>query len=617
MKHMTQRRNAIWLAVALALCLLSAIGSSLIQTAGGHVTVKDMLWETSSGESLSALLFKPDSATDENKAPAIVVSHGWWNNREMQDANYVELARRGYVVVSIDMYGHGNSDPLANADIPVNGTGMYDAVKLVADLPYVDTGRIGIEGHSNGARAANYSVLADNAADTQLISSVLLVDNEAFYKDADGAYTNIYGSRDVGLVADQYDEFFFRSYDAEGDAITKPRDFVTTPNAQSFLNFGADPSKGGTQERAAGQFYTDDVDGTEADRILYTPAQTHPWGPFSKQTTTDVIDYFDHTLSAPNPIASGSQVWQWKEAFNAVGLVGFGIFLVAFARALLFTRAFAGLRRTEEEPARPLARKGLVWFWATMVVSAVVSGVTYVALSQNDDIGALAFNSVPSMFPQGAVFFIALWAAINGGAALLIMLISYFAIGRKAGVDLRAGGMLPGWKKFFQAVLLGLVVVVAAFGIVAVVNYFFTSDFRIWVLAIKWFTPDKVPLALLVLPFFLLYFFANSIAVNVFNRFTLGGREWINTAVLALFNALAPIVLVVVQYWTFFASGELVPGFGGIFSIWLFPVIVILAVAAVVSRKLYRVTNNPYLGGFIMAATVSLVSVTNTLTVVS
>jgi hypothetical protein len=35
----------------------------------------------------------------------------------------------------------------------------------------------------------------------------------------------------------------------------------------------------------------------------------------------------------------------------------------------------------------------------------------------------------------------------------------------------------------------------------------------------------------------------------------------------------------------------------------------------VLSRKLYRVTGNPYVGGFISAAVVTLVSVTNTLTV--
>ena len=74
-------------------------------------------------------------------------------------------------------------------------------------------------------------------------------------------------------------------------------------------------------------------------------------------------------------------------------------------------------------------------------------------------------------------------------------------------------------------------------------------------------------------------------------------------------------MLVVVQYVTFFVSGYTIDGFGGIFSIWLFPVIVILAVSAVISRKIYRATNNPYIGGFINAAVVTIISVTNTLTV--
>ena len=38
-------------------------------------------------------------------------------------------------------------------------------------------------------------------------------------------------------------------------------------------------------------------------------------------------------------------------------------------------------------------------------------------------------------------------------------------------------------------------------------------------------------------PFFLVYFVANSVAINVFNRFTLRGKEWLNTAVLALVTA--------------------------------------------------------------------------------
>ena len=605
------RRNSFWLALSLVLMVVSSIVASAVQTSGYTVTVKDMSWETASGESMSALLYKPNGVSADNKAPAIVVSHGWWNNKEMQDANYVELARRGYVVVSIDMYGHGDSDYLTASDLTLGGTGMYDAVKLVADLPYVDQDKIGVSGHSNGARAANFSVALDNAADEQLIDAVFLVDNDPVYRDAanDNAYFDLYGDRDTGLVADQYDEFFFRSYSAEGVPLTSPRDYIGTDNAQSFLNRGVDPATDG-EKRDANTIYDDN--GTI--RVVYTPAQTHPWGTISKQTVSDQLDFWQEAFGAPQQIESGTQIWQVKELFTALGLVGFMIFLLAFARALLTTRAFAGLK-VDMPVAVANTRKGLGWFWGAMVVSALFSGVSYVLLSQASWMGGIAFNAVPSIFTQGAVFFIAFWAAINGVAAIVIMAVSYLLFGRRNGVRVNELGLLPGWRKFWQGIGLGLVTVVAAFSIVFFFSWLLHTDFRFWVVAVKDFGADKLWIALLYLPFFLVYFMANSVAINVFNRFTLRGREWLNTLVLAVVNALAPLVLVVVQYVTFFVTGEPIPGFGGIFSIWLFPVILILAATAVLSRKIYRATGNPYIGGFINAAVVTIISVTNTLTV--
>jgi len=609
MKPTLIRRNGFWLALSLVLMVLSSIVSSAVQTSGYAVSVKDMTWETASGQSMSALLYKPDGVSVDDKAPAIVVSHGWWNNKEMQDANYVELARRGYVVVSIDMYGHGDSDYLPATDLELGGTGMYDAVKLVADLPYVDPDEIGVSGHSNGARAANFSVALDNEADEQLIDAVFLVDNDPVYVDADGAYANVYGDRDTGLVADQYDEFFFRSYDADGVAVTAPRDYIDTPNAQSFLNHGVDPATGG-EAREADTLYDDDG----SIRVVYTPAQTHPWGTISKQTVSDQLAFWQEAFGAPQAMSPGSQIWQFKEAATALGLVGFMIFLLAFARSLLTTRAFAELR-ADAVPAAPSTRTGLGWFWGGMIVSAVFSGVSYVALSQAPWINSIAFNAAPTPFTQGATFFIAFWAAVNGVAAIMVMLVSYLLFGRRNGVDVRELGLLPGGRKLLKSVGLAAVTVAAAFGLVFLSDWLLHTDYRFWVIAVKDFEPDKLWVALLYLPFFLVYFVANSVAVNVFNRFTFRGREWVNTAVLALVNASAPIVLVVAQYVTFFITGETIPGLGGIFTIWLFPVIVILAATAVLSRKLYRVTGNPYVGGFISAAVVTLVSVTNTLTV--
>ena len=609
-------RHRAWLVVSLVLILLSAVGASAVQTSGGDVEIKDMSWETSSGRDLSALLFKPDTASEGAPAPAIVVSHGWWNNREMQDANYVELARRGFVVISIDMYGHGNSSPLPNGDFATGGTGMYDAVKLVADLPYVDTDKIGVSGHSNGARAANYSVGLDNASETALISSVFLVDNEAVYKDKDNGdnYFNFYGNRDVGLVADKYDEFFFRTYNAEGEAKTAPRDFLTTANARSFLNFGEEPSTLAGDPQV-GHYYTRVIDDKESKRVIYTPSETHPWGTISKTTVASQLDFFEDVFGAPSPLASGNQVWQVKEGFTALGLVGFGIFLVSVTGVALASPRFAASRQPPAPAVRASKRESL-WFWGGLAASVVFSGLSYVILSKSETVSGIALNSTPSVFTQGAVYFIGLWAAINGIFTLLILSLAYLAGGRKDGFDLRSSGVLPGIRRFVNGLVLSILVVSLSLMLLFIVDYIFKTDFRWWVVAVKAFDSDMLPLVFLYLPFFLIYYVANSISINSFSRYALFGRDWINTAVLALANSFAPIVLVIVQYATFASTGELVPGFGGIFSIWLIPVIAILFVAAVISRKIYMATGNPYIGGVINALLVTVISVTNTLTVI-
>ena len=130
-----QKSASFWVAIALILCLISSLGASMVQTGGGAIKYHDITMVTDSGHELDALLLVPKNATRENPAPAIVTSHGWYNNREMQDLNYVEYARRGYVVISISMYGHGDSEVIPDGtwwDAENNANGLYDAVKYIA-----------------------------------------------------------------------------------------------------------------------------------------------------------------------------------------------------------------------------------------------------------------------------------------------------------------------------------------------------------------------------------------------------------------------------------------------------------------------------------------------------
>lgn len=605
-----EKSPKFWLTLALVLCVVSMLGASFVQTNGGAVTVKDLRWETPSGKLMSALLFVPNNATVKTPAPAIIASHGWYNNREMQDMNFVEYARRGYVVMSIDMYGHGNSDVLTGSPA-TRATGMTDAVELVASLPYVDQTKIGVTGHSNGARAANYAVDDDNLKSKPLIHAVLMVANDPTYKDANNAYYNKYGNRDLGVVAAQFDEFFFRLKQADG-SMSAPGAYINQPTAQSVLNFGVDPAKV-TEKRVNTTIYQQPINNTQAIRAIFTPYEIHPWNTISSNVMSFSVDFFQKALGAPNPIPGDNQVWQWKEFFNVIGLVGFAMFVLAFAKVLLDTSYFSTLKVGTAVVAQPAPTgNARVWFWVSLVIAAFVSGFSYLYLPAL--VNTPGFR--PVFFLQSPTFFIGVWAVVNGLFALVLMLIGWFFFGAKS-VSLTDRGVTLSLSNLWKTILLSLAVVASSFAIVFISDFIFKVDFRWWVIPVKAFTPDKFGIILMYLPFFLVFYVLHSVAVNSFN-FVNQGKEWVNVAVLALFTDLGALVYVVVQYGTFFTTGKswtevMNPPISNIYGIWLFPILVFFPLAVILDRSLFKVTKNPYLGGIIFALIMTIIACTNTL----
>ena len=216
---------------------------------------------------MSAYLLIPKTATPDNPAPAIVTSHGYLNTKEMADANYVELARRGFVVLSIDQPDHGDSEVTPDFFI-LAPDGVYQGVLALSRMPFVDSSRIGVTGHSMGSWSVNAAVQADNLNETPLIASVLIHCNDPLYQDDYGGYANPYGSRDVAVISAVYDEFFGTSVDADGETLYSPY-FMQSATAQAFLNFGRDPAQ--SELRREFTEYREDVDGKETLRIIYRP----------------------------------------------------------------------------------------------------------------------------------------------------------------------------------------------------------------------------------------------------------------------------------------------------------------------------------------------------------
>src|SRR5699024_3972285 len=94
-------RSITLVILSLVLILVSCIGASWIQTDFGKITITDTRIPMPSGETLRVLIHKPASATPENPAPCVIVSHGYHATLETQDITSIELARRGYVVFNM------------------------------------------------------------------------------------------------------------------------------------------------------------------------------------------------------------------------------------------------------------------------------------------------------------------------------------------------------------------------------------------------------------------------------------------------------------------------------------------------------------------------------------
>ena len=92
-----------WLGLVggLAVILTGALLAWLVQTAGG-VSVRDVRFAGDRGTTLAALVYMPASASAEHPAPAVLLSHGYINTREMQSAFAIELAALKAVCAQLD-----------------------------------------------------------------------------------------------------------------------------------------------------------------------------------------------------------------------------------------------------------------------------------------------------------------------------------------------------------------------------------------------------------------------------------------------------------------------------------------------------------------------------------
>ncbi len=187
MDQMTKNTGKVRVsAIVLVVCLLAMIVSSVIgqqiQTSGGSVRTEEITFTTDVGATSHAKLYIPETATAENPAPAVLLCHGYTASLDAMEPNAIELSRRGYVVMALDMYGHGESTlpPDGYSQVEMGSVenyapdlGSYSALQEFAKYDFVDLTKIGMLGHSMGTAAIQEGAYLAYAKWTNIYNAAL------------------------------------------------------------------------------------------------------------------------------------------------------------------------------------------------------------------------------------------------------------------------------------------------------------------------------------------------------------------------------------------------------------------------------------------------------------
>lgn len=644
----------IILGAALALILLSSFCASMIQSDAFRVSVTDLRDESFNGKVktnfgegpevsvrgtvASGILFVPKDASATHKLPAVVLTHGYLNNRELQLQNAIELARRGFVVLTIDRGGHGNNEISSATSAMMNTSGMYEAVKYLALQDYVDLTKIGISGHSMGGYTTMSTLMSDiyneenhkSGTGLGLVSAGLMQGWSTFVMAGPGV--------SVGMLKAMDDEFFFTSTLADGTPSIS-RQFLQSKAAAKFVGVtgygetadAIDIKNGGIYIGGSLVSVAGGQAASGAFRVVYEADEIHPLNHFSVESAGYVTNFFYTAFGTPNGheyIAEGRQTWVVKELFSTLGLVGFFGLVLPLVDLLLSVPFFAGLKKKEvaegevgeELPELKGIRKH-VSFWVCAVIITLFSGfsIQWVSSGWLSGFQTLLFSQ-NTYFPQDTTGTVATWAVVCGLFSLLVIgincLVNYI-INRVKGIEgadehpLRTARIEGGFGSFIKTLLLAAVVITTMYVVVFINWAIWKVDFRFWTLDVKVFEVEvMLPTMLRYALVFFVFYFINSILNQTYSFKNL--PEWATIAINAVFNVFGIVLAMAIQYGTFRSTGVLWQGDMALTYIVLFPIVPVLIIATILSRRLYKRTGNAWLGALINTLLFTIITVANT-----
>lgn len=471
-------------------------------------------------------LYVPKTATEENKAPAVLCLHGYQNDHETNAAYALEMARRGVVALSIDEYGHGATDagmiergytnhklsccygydefgktyvqigmqtrykvmmnfsnlsffrdyyskstdfetkaPLTDAPMVRDSSmGGSAAYAYLSTLPFVDNTKMGVTGHSMGTWAA-WTVSAAYSGTAIEPRATILQCGELFKTIRDDEGRLAYDRDEDGKADIHWNNVLLLS--AKYDEFNYFRDYMKTPiNNDTIKDEIRCNFLNVTPEEAEFNktFHEDFKAGTSVrNEYIIT---NHRLTTHDTHAVKSAIEWFSNSLEIAPAISSTNQIYMLKEIMNLVAMLSGIASIVALIMCLkpikFFSVVFAGTPSREGR-----VKTGWKW-WKGALLTIALSGLTYPFMTQ---LGHGLFPLPEKMFKMTIGNGFWTWYLLLVVIMLLFTLIPWFKNKRKGTLtttfaDLGFARDDEAHKHKFDWALLGKSALVALIGVV-------------------------------------------------------------------------------------------------------------------------------------------------------
>lgn len=634
-------KSGLWTLILVAIIFLSSLFASLIQSNWGTVRVETVSFAARDNQTVVYDLYVPNTATEDDKAPLILIIPGFQRSRETQSHLAIEFSRRGYVVINIDPYSQGDSSSSqgvqGSAIATVEGYGSFDLIDYVYDhpevYPFIDKTRIGVTGHSAGGNAAYQAAVhfGQEAVNNGGVSKVHSVYVSGYVISINTSIA--YSKSNMGMDYALYDEGAFRNAEnTSAPAGYNKADMTWAVESHTFVNSGLAkaglPTIPNETQIEIGKIYGNP--NLKNMRQVFNTPVIHAFQPYNTSANTSMIDFFEVAMNYYNDEISSSQmVWVYKEIFTTLSLIAS---LAMIVPVVMLLYRIPWFKKSKQEPIINTKKRSwgsLINYVVVFLLTATFAAVTYLPSAK---LTLVLFPKASAsqntwFFPQRMNNAVMVWAVLSGLFAIIVFLISQFAtlFIRKHHYHLEVTqakmietwGIKTGWKNGLKTTLVGLMTVTIYFSLLMLIFGIFHVDYRfLFIMAVRPLNTKVLIQILMYFPLFFIFYLSNSIRVNG-GQMRGGLPEWVKLTLAGFMNIAGLAIILAIQYITYVKTGtiaytELSDGTTQwLYVNILFTLIPVMFLMPFFNRWFYKISGNSYLGPIIITLIFVIMSLNN------